>query len=99
MTALFVFPTKPDNKNYQYYKDPRKVLEISDDEVMALTGTSNGAYYIIRYDKEWDGLTDAEVVEKWNEKKIPLQIQLASRKSGLGSSTVNKDRLIRIIRK
>lgn len=99
MTALFVFPTKPDNKNYKYYNNPRKVLEISDDEVMALSGTANGSYYIIRYDKEWDNLTDAEVVEQWNTKGTPINIQLATRKTGLGYSTTNKDRLIRIVRK
>ena len=99
MVGIFVFPVKPNNKDYKFYKEPRKVLEIDDETVLTLTGASTGIYYMIRHDKEWEKLSDAEVVEKWNERRSPIQIQLAGRKSGLGYSTVNKDVFVRIVRK
>lgn len=98
MVGIFVFPVKPDNKDYKFYKEPRKVLEIDDETVLTLTGASTGIYYMMRHDKEWDKLSDAEVVEKWNERSV-TKIQLASKKSGLGYSTVGKDKLVRIVRK
>ena len=99
MTGIFIFPVKPDDKEYQFYKEPRKVLELDDEKVLALTTMSRGIYYIIHYDKEWDKLTDTEVVEKWNERKSKLQLKIGNRKSGLGYTTTDKNKFIRIIRK
>ena len=99
MTGIFIFPVKSDDKEYQFYKEPRKVLEIDDDKVMSLMTASRGIYYIMHYDKEWDSLSDAEVVEKWNERMKVNKIQLSSRKSGLGYSTIDKSNFVRIVRK
>lgn len=99
MVGIFIFPVKPDNKEYTFYKEPRKVLELKDEDVFSLANTSKGIYYRIRHDHEWDKLTDSEVVDKWNADAPGQQIQLSSRKSGLGYSTVDKLNLIRIVRK
>lgn len=98
MVGIFIFPAKP-NKDYLFYKEPRKVLEMSDDEIISSKNSSKGIFYNIHYDNEWEGLTDSEVVEKWNEKVINLQIQIGNRKSGLGYTSVDKTKFIRIIRK
>ncbi len=99
MVGIFIFPTKPNIKEYQFYKEPRKVLEISDDDILSFRNSSMGVYYSIRYDNEWDELTDNEVVDKWNENSKLLKLQLSTRKSGLGYTTVDKEKFIRIIRK
>lgn len=99
MTGIFLFPVKPDNKEYQFYKEPRKALEIDDETVLSFKNTSKGVNYIIHYDNEWDGLSDEQIVEKWNEHCELGQVELSGRRSGLGYTTVDKKRFIRIIRK
>ena len=99
MVGIFIFPVKPTDVEYSYYKTPRKALEISDDDVLSFRNTSKGVYYRIRHDHEWDKLTDNEVVDKWNEGTTLLKIELPSRKSGLGYTTIDKNYLIRIVRK
>ena len=32
MFTVIIFPVKPENKDYPFYKSPKKVLEIEDDE-------------------------------------------------------------------
>ena len=99
MVGIFIFPVKPDNKDYQFYKEPRKVLELKDEEIFSLANTSKGIYYRIRHDNEWDKMTDNEVVDKWNTDVPRQQIQLTGRKSGQGYTTVDKCYFIRIVRK
>ena len=98
MVGIFIFPVKPISDSYRYYKEPRRVLEIDDEQVLSFTTNSTEVYYHIRHDKDWDKLSDAEVVEKWNERSS-TKVELASKKSGLGYSTVGKDKLVRIVRK
>ena len=98
MTGIFIFPVKPDDKEYQYYKEPRKVLEIDDDKVLSFTTMSRCIYYNIRHDNQWDELSDSKVVDMWNEKHKP-QVELSGRRSGLGYTTSDKSYFIRIVRK
>lgn len=98
MVGIFIFPAKP-NKDYLFFKEPRKVLEMNDDEIISLKNSSKGIFYNIHYNNEWDSLNDVEIVEKWNEKAINLQIQISNRKSELGYTSVDKTKFIRIVRK
>ena len=42
MVGIFIFPVKPTDVEYSYYKTPRKALEISDDDVLSFRNTSKG---------------------------------------------------------
>lgn len=98
MTAIFVFPAKTNDKEYKFYQNPREVLELDDDKILKLTTNTRGVGYIIRHDEKWDGLSDSEIMAKYNE-TYDKTIQLSSRKTGQGYSTADKDCFVRIIRK
>ena len=97
MFAVILFPVKPTNKEYPYFKSPKKVLEIEDDEALACTTSIKGVYHLKHYINDMDELSDKELVEYYNKLSIP-KISISSRKSGKGYSTENKDYYVRIIR-
>ena len=97
MFAVILFPVKPANKEYPYFKSPKKVLEIEDDEVLACTTSIKGVYHLKHYINDMDELSDKELVEYYNKTSI-TKISISSRKSGKGYSTENKDYYVRIIR-
>ena len=97
MFAVILFPVKPTNKEYPYFKSPKKVLEIEDAEALACTVGVKGVFYLKRYLNDMDELSDKELVEYYNKLSIP-KISISSRKSGKGYSTENKDYYVRIVR-
>ena len=97
MFAVILFPVKPTNKEYPYFKSPKKVLEIEDAEVLACTVGVKGIFYLKYYLNDMDELSDKELVEYYNKTSI-TKISISSRKSGKGYSTENKDYYVRIIR-
>ena len=97
MFAIILFPVKPTNKEYPYFKSPKKVLEIEDAEALACTVGVKGIFYLKRYLNDMDELSDKELVEYYNKLSTP-KISISSRKSGKGYSTENKDYYVRIIR-
>ena len=97
MFAVILFPVKPTNKEYPYFKSPKKVLEIEDVEALACTVGVKGIFYLKHYLNDMDDLSDKELVEYYNKLSIP-KISISSRKSGKGYSTENKDYYVRIIR-
>ena len=97
MFAVIVFPVKPENKDYPYFKSPKKVLEIEDDEALDCTAIIKGVYYLKHHLNDMDELSDKELVEYYNKTSI-TKISISSRKSGKGYSTENKDYYVRIIR-
>lgn len=97
MFAVILFPVKPTNKEYPYFKSPKKVLEIEDAEALACTVGVKGIFYLKRYLNDMDELSDKELVEYYNKLSTP-KISISSRKSGKGYSTENKDYYVRIIR-
>ena len=97
MFAVIVFPVKPTNKEYPYFKSPKKVLEIEDDEALDCTAIIKGVYYLKHHLNDMDELSDKELVEYYNKTSI-TKISISSRKSGKGYSTENKDYYVRIIR-
>ena len=97
MFAVILFPVKPTNKEYSYFKSPKKVLEIEDVEALACTVGVKGIFYLKRYLNDMDELSDKELVEYYNKTSI-TKISISSRKSGKGYSTENKDYYVRIIR-
>ena len=97
MFAVILFPVKPTNKEYPYFKSPKKVLEIEDAEALACTVGVKGVFYLKRYLNDMDELSDEELVEYYNKLSIP-KISISSRKSGKGYSTENKDYYVRIVR-
>ena len=97
MFAVILFPVKPTNKEYPYFKSPKKVLEIEDAEALACTVGVKGIFYLKRYLNDMDELSDKELVEYYNKLSIP-KISISSRKSGKGYSTENKDYYVRIVR-
>ena len=97
MFAVILFPVKPENKDYPYYKSPKKVLEIEDDEAIKYTTGAKGVYYLKHHIDDMDGLTDREIVDYYNSMSTP-KIQILSKKTGKGYSTENKDYCVRIVR-
>lgn len=97
MFAIILFPVKPTNKEYPYFKSPKKVLEIEDDEVLACTTSIKGVYHLKHYINDMDELSDKELVEYYN-KVSTSKISISSRKSGKGYLTENKDYYVRIIK-
>lgn len=97
MIAVIVYPAKTKDKEYPYYKEPRKVLEVSDMEVAISTKQGHGIYYWIHWTEDYDKLSDKELVQKYNEKNSG-KIEIASRRSGEGYTTADKENLVRIIR-
>ena len=97
MFAVILFPVKPTNKEYPYFKSPKKVLEIEDAEALAYTVGVKGVFYLKYYLNDMDELSDKELVEYYNKTSI-TKISISSRKSGKGYSTENKDYYVRIIR-
>ena len=97
MFAVIVFPVKPTNKEYPYFKSPKKVLEIEDDEALDCTAIIKGVYYLKHHLNDMDELSDKELVEYYNKTSITKN-SISSRKSGKGYSTENKDYYVRIIR-
>ena len=98
MFAVIVFPVKPENKDYPFYKSPKKVLEIEDDEALDCTAIIKGVYYLKHHLNDMDELSDKELVEYYNKLSTP-KVSISSRKSGKGYSTENKDYYVRIIRR
>ena len=97
MFAVILFPVKPTNKEYPYFKSPKKVLEIEDDEVLACTTSIKGVYHLKHYINDMDELSDKELVEYYNKSSAP-KVSISTRKSSKGYSTENKDYYVRIIR-
>ena len=97
MFAVILFPVKPVNKEYPYFRSPKKVLEIEDVDALACTSKIKGVYYLKHHLNDMDDLSDKELVEYYNKLSIP-KISISSRKSGKGYSTENKDYYVRIIR-
>ena len=71
MFAVILFPVKPANKEYPYFKSPKKVLEIEDDEVLACTTSIKGVYHLKHYINDMDELSDKELVEYYNKLSTP----------------------------
>ena len=96
MFTVIVFPVKPENKDYPFYKSPKKVLEIEDSEVMTYTSHTKGVYYLTHHINDMDNLPDKDLVDY----KIlnNMKISISSRKTGKGYSTENKEYFVRIIR-
>ncbi len=97
MFAVILFPVKPVNKEYPYFRSPKKVLEIEDVDALACTSNIKGVYYLKHHLNDMDDLSDKELVEYYNKLSIP-KISISSRKSGKGYNTENKDYYVRIIR-
>ena len=97
MFAVILFPVKPVNKEYPYFRSPKKVLEIEDVDALACTSNIKGVYYLKHHLNDMDDLSDKELVEYYNKTSI-TKISISSRKSGKGYSTENKDYYVRIIR-
>ena len=97
MFTIILFPVKPEDKDYPYYKSPKKVLEIEDDEALTFTTAIKGVYHLKHYLNDMDDLKDNELVEYFNDKSS-MKVSISSRKTGKGYQTENKDYYIRIIR-
>ena len=101
MITIIKFPQKPTNKDYPFYKEPRKALTEPDNVVTPMISGVKGVYHFKYYPKDWDKLTDKEIIEKYNAHKNPstTPIEIGERKSGNGYNTTDKQWFIRIIRK
>jgi len=94
--AMFIFPSKEKSKEYIAYKNPREVLEISDEEVVK-TKHTKFVYYVAHYNNDLDKLEDKEIVSSLN-KIGHFNITIGSRKSGLGYTTEDKENFIRLLK-
>ena len=97
MFTVIAFPVKPENKDYPFYKSPKKVLEIEDSEAMTYISHTKGVYYLTHHINDMDDLPDKELVEYFNNKNN-MKVLINSRKTGNGYSTENKEYFVRIIR-
>lgn len=98
MFTVILFPVKPDDKNYPYYKSPKKVLEIEDNEALSHTAGTNGVYYWKHHIDDFDGLSDKEIMERYNSIS-KNKVEILSKKTGKGYSTEDKNYYVRIVRK
>lgn len=98
MFAVILFPVKPTDKDYPYFKSPKKVLEIEDDEVLKYTFGVKGVYHLKHYLNDMDESSDKEIIEYYNAKN-KAKVVISSRKSGKGYATEDKDYFVRIIKK
>ena len=98
MVKIVALPTKPEDKNYPYFKAPSKVLEISDDEVLKLTVGQRGVYHLFHYGKDLDKASDREVMDYFNSKMEMDNVTILSKKTKNGYSTEERKFFIRIIR-
>lgn len=96
MVGVFSFPAKPEDKEYPYYKTPKKILEIDDSEVLLLS-KRKGCNYFVHWLNDWDELTDNEIIEKANQVAL-YSYSISSRKSGQGYNSEDKSQYIRIVR-
>lgn len=96
MVGVFRFPAKPKNNDYPYFKTPKKVLEIDDSEVLALSKMHEAGTYV-HWEDDWNDLTDKEIIEKVNQHE-GYSYSISSRKSGLGYNSEDKSKYVRIIR-
>lgn len=62
MTGVFVFPTETDNKNYRFYKNPKDVLKLSNEEMVRFARETPKLSYFIHHTPETDGLSDDEKI-------------------------------------
>ena len=99
MITIIKFPQKPTNKDYPFYKEPRKALTEPDETVEPMISGIKEVYYLKKHTNEWDNLTDKEIIEKYNEHPNVSKIEIGERKSGNGYNTTDKKWFIRIIRK
>ena len=97
MFTVIVFPVKPENKDYPFYKSPKKVFEIEDSEIMTYTSHTKGVYYLTHHINDMDNLADKDLVDYFNSKNN-MKVLINSRKTGNGYSTENKEYFVRIIR-
>lgn len=99
MTTIAIFPQKPD-KDCQYLKDQKKVLEIDDSEVLKLLQGNKGVYHYSRHDSSLDGLTDQELVLQLKQVEGFgfFDSPISNKHSGKGYSTTDKKYYVRIIR-
>ena len=97
MFAVILFPVKPESKDYPFYKSPKKVLEIEDDEALSYTTGTKGVYYWKHHIDNMDGLSDREIMEHYNSISSP-KVQILSKKTGKGYSTEEKNYFVRIVR-
>ncbi len=97
MVKIVALPTKPEDKSYPYFKNPAKVLEISDDEVLKLTVGQRGVYHLFHYKKDLDKATDREVMDYFNKTMQMDDITLLSKKTKNVYSTEERKFFIRII--
>lgn len=95
--GFFVFPAKSKEKDYEFSKDPRKILEVEDRDVVLSARKNRGICYYIRWDDKYDGTTDKEMEQIYNEMN-KSSIELSSRRSGQGYTSTDKEKFVRIIR-
>lgn len=100
MVTIIKFPQKPTEKEYPFFKDPRRALTEPDNVVTPMISGVKGVYHFKYYPKDWDNLSDKEIIEKYNSYKKPdiTPIELGERKSGNGYNTTDKQWFIRIIK-
>lgn len=96
MVGVFSFPVKPEDKDYPYYKTPKKVLEIDDSEITALIRLKKIGNFV-HWQEDWNNLTDKEIIEKINQHE-GYSYSIGSRKTGLGYQSEDRSRYLRIVR-
>ena len=97
MFTIILFPVKPKEKDYPYFKSPKKVLEIEDEEALSQLSGSMGVYHLKHYLDDMDNLSDKELVDYFN-KTSKMNVTILSKKTGKGYSTEEKDYFVRIIK-
>ena len=77
MFGIFVLPTKTDDKSYPYKKDPKKALNLSDEELVHFVKKTPKMVYFCHYSKDYDASPvedKLKAIEKFLDKKyLPLK--------------------------
>ena len=73
MFGVFVFKSKPEDKDYPYKKDPKQPLKLSDEELVHFVKTTPKMTYFCHHKDDIDKLSDEEKIKStekyWGDDK------------------------------
>lgn len=62
MIGIFIFKTKPEDKDYKYKKDPKTPLKLSDEELVHFVKITPKITYFCHYKTDFDKSSDEEKI-------------------------------------
>ena len=71
MIGIFIFKTKPEDKDYKYKKEPKQALKLTDEELVHFVKITPKMTYFCYHREDRDKLSDEEKIlstkQYWND--------------------------------